>query len=336
MRYDHGMTKKSFGLVLFDGRFTDKPVYYYFRLYPEDSYEISWSDDLNAKFNKYFSRQKNTGMIRHPGLYNDLELQNKDGVLTYYINDHKAWSKEKSAICITKIGFFTEGFQQIQVEYLEIRQDGWRRINLVDSSFRALKKENWVKQSPMHSADGQVLYLCVQFDTANLGPADDQDIWYSTLNSDITWSKRVNIGEPLNDVTANGVSYVSPDNNTLLVDNQYDKFGHTIGEGFSISSLTKTGWSIPEKMEIDNYYNRNRYYSVTYSPSGKTLILSIERDDSFGDKDLYASFKKDDGSWSEPLNMGPTSTPSGLSNPILAADNSTLIFQPMPVRLRLL
>jgi outer membrane protein OmpA-like peptidoglycan-associated protein len=335
LRYDHGFTEKPFGLVLFDGRHTDDPLYYYIMLYPEDSYEISCSDNINSKFYKYFPGQKNTGIVRTAGSYNELELRNTNGVLKLYINDHKVWNKAKADICITQIGFFTGGFQQIQVEYIKIRQDGWRQINLVDTSFKAMKKENLggninsasSEFAPIISADGKFLYLCVQFDTANTGKHEDQDIWYSTLNPDSSWSKRVNIGFPLNDETANGVSYVSPDNNTLLVDNQYDKYGHTIGEGFSISTRKINGWSIPEKMEIDNYYNKNRYYSVTYSPSGKTLIMSIERDDTFGDKDLYVSFKKGDGSWSEPLNMGAGINTFGVeATPFLAADNTTLYF----------
>jgi outer membrane protein OmpA-like peptidoglycan-associated protein len=304
-------------------------------LYPKDCYEISYSSGIKSKFHKYFPKQKNTGIVRLSGLYNDLVLKNKDGMLSYYINDHKVWSTVTSDICITKIGFFTEGLQQVKVDNIEIRQDGWRRINLVDSSFKALKKENLGENinsassefAPIISADGQTLYLCVQFDKANLGQDDDQDIWYSTLNPDSTWSKRINIGPPLNDETANGVSYVSPDNNTLLVDNQYDKFGHTTGEGFSISTRQINGWSIPETMAIDNYYNKNLYYIVTYSPSGKTLIMSIERDDTFGDKDLYVSSKKDDGSWSEPMNMGPDINTFGVeATPFLAADNTTLYF----------
>jgi outer membrane protein OmpA-like peptidoglycan-associated protein len=335
IRYDHGITEKSFGIVLFDGRFTDKPRYYYFMLYPEDCYEISSSNAINAKFHKYFPKQKNTGLVRTSGYYNDLELKNTGGNLTYYINDKKVWSKTGAEICITQIGFFTEGFQEVQVDYLIIKQDGWHQINLVDDSFKAYKKENLGENvnsassefAPIISADGQILYLCVEFDKANTGDDDAQDIWYSTLNPDSTWCKRLNIGYPLNNETANGVSYVSPDKNTLLVDNRYDKSGNTIGEGFSISNRIKSGWSIPEAIEIDNYYNKNRYYSVTYSPSGNVLIMSIERDDTFGEKDLYVSFKNNDGSWSEPLNMGPDINTFGVeATPFLAADNATLYF----------
>ncbi len=101
IRYNHGITEKSFGLVLFDGRHTDKPVYYFFRLYPDDRYEISCSDNINSKFSKYYAEQKNTGAVRSSGLYNELELRNTDGIIKYFINDHKVWGKAKPDICIS-------------------------------------------------------------------------------------------------------------------------------------------------------------------------------------------------------------------------------------------
>jgi outer membrane protein OmpA-like peptidoglycan-associated protein len=59
----------------------------------------------------------------------------------------------------------------------------------------------------------------------------------------------------------------------------------------------------------------------------KTLLMSIEREDSQGDRDLYASFIKEDGTWGEPVNLGSTvNTASEESAPFLAADDETLYF----------
>lgn len=59
----------------------------------------------------------------------------------------------------------------------------------------------------------------------------------------------------------------------------------------------------------------------------KALLMSIEREDSYGDRDLYASFVNDDGSWSEPVNLGnAVNTASEESAPFLAADDETLYF----------
>jgi outer membrane protein OmpA-like peptidoglycan-associated protein len=57
------------------------------------------------------------------------------------------------------------------------------------------------------------------------------------------------------------------------------------------------------------------------------MILSVERDDSHGDRDLYVSFMQDDSVWTEPLNLGDViNTASEESAPFLAADDKTLYF----------
>ena len=59
----------------------------------------------------------------------------------------------------------------------------------------------------------------------------------------------------------------------------------------------------------------------------KVLILSVERDDTFGDLDLYVSFLQNDGSYTEPKNTGPVlNTFAQDGTPFLASDNKTLYF----------
>ena len=55
--------------------------------------------------------------------------------------------------------------------------------------------------------------------------------------------------------------------------------------------------------------------------------MSVERDDSFGDRDIYVSFAKNDSAWSEPLNLGKNvNTAAEDASPFLAADDKTLYF----------
>jgi outer membrane protein OmpA-like peptidoglycan-associated protein len=57
------------------------------------------------------------------------------------------------------------------------------------------------------------------------------------------------------------------------------------------------------------------------------LLLAIEKDDSFGDQDLYVSFKLHLDIWSLPLNLGKTiNTPDVEYAPFIATDNKTLYF----------
>lgn len=109
--------------------------------------------------------------------------------------------------------------------------------------------------------------------------------------------------------------------------NTYNEDGTQKGAGVSKSNRTKTGWSMPVNQEIDKYYNTNRYAEMNMSTNQKILLFAIEREDTHGERDLYVSFLKPDGLWTEPKNMGPdinTFTDEGA--PFLGADDKTLYF----------
>ncbi len=73
---------------------------------------------------------------------------------------------------------------------------------------------------PIISPDGKTLYFVRKDDPANVGGPKD-DIWFSTLGADGIWSTARNIGAPLNTSGYNYVCYAFPDNNSLLLGNQY-------------------------------------------------------------------------------------------------------------------
>ena len=175
---------------------------------------------------------------------------------------------------------------------------------------------------PVISPDGKVLYFVRGDDPNGYG---EQDIWYSMLKTDGTWDKAVNIGEPLNNARPNFVSSVSPDGNTLLLGCTYNSDG-SAGVSFTTKNENNI-WNAPVNANIKNFYNKNTYNEYSLSNSGKVLLMTVERDDSYGDKDIYVSFLNDDGSWTEPMNIGKTvNTASGETSPYLAADEKTLYF----------
>ncbi len=182
------------------------------------------------------------------------------------------------------------------------------------------------ESKPVISPDGELLYFVRKNAPNNVGNIkDDQDIYFSEL-IDGTWSDAQNIGFPLNDKLANGVCSVGPDGNTLMVINAYYDDG-SVEKGFSISRKTETGWSIPKKNEIEDYYNISEYEDYYQSITGEVLISAVERVDSKGDQDLYISFKTGENSWSPPENMGDViNTIKEDFSPFLASDNKTLYF----------
>ncbi|MDN5200026.1 OmpA family protein [Fulvivirgaceae bacterium BMA10] len=179
---------------------------------------------------------------------------------------------------------------------------------------------------PVISPDGKTLYFCRQNFPANInGIVDPQDIYFSNLIGD-SWSAAENIGEPLNDAFSNGVNTVSPDGNSLLLINEYDDREGSLN-GVSLTYRTQDGWSVPERLNINDYYNLSEYADFFLSTDGKALIMAVEREEGYGDQDLFVSFDQWGNNWSEPLNLGAMiNTSEAEFSPFLAADGKTLYF----------
>jgi outer membrane protein OmpA-like peptidoglycan-associated protein len=178
------------------------------------------------------------------------------------------------------------------------------------------------------SPDGRTLYVSRDKYADNVGGVDGgRDIWYSTLQADGTWSKTQNMGSPLNNKSHNFADAVTPDGNTLLVNGVYNDDGSLHGEGLSFTHRTMSGWSMPEEVRIKNYYNKAGFSNAGLAPDGKTILLAVQRDDTQGGVDIYASFLQSDGSWSEPLDLGPdVNTFANDYGPFMAADGVSLYY----------
>lgn len=178
---------------------------------------------------------------------------------------------------------------------------------------------------PIISPDGKTLYVCRNDDPENMG-GKKQDIWYSEMQPDGYWGALKNIGPPLNNNNANFVCSVLPDGNTMLVGNLYYPNGRT-GPGISISYRTREGWSFPQMLVIDDFHNRGMYVNYFLAADGKTILMALERDVTYGDMDIYVSFLLDNGNWSAPLNLGSDINTAGKESTVfLAPDNRTLYF----------
>ncbi|WP_461101027.1 OmpA family protein [Spirosoma koreense] len=186
--------------------------------------------------------------------------------------------------------------------------------------------------APVISPDGKTLYFTRNYNKANMGSADRQDVWYSTLQpgsgSSPGWSEAVNIGPPINNTGDNAISGMAPDGRTAYLINVYLPSGG-LSFGISKSVRTKTGWSQPVECKITNNYNLHEKNQLEFcvSPDGRSIILAVQRKDSRGDRDLYISHQRPDNTWSEPVTLGNIlNTADSESSPFLAADSRTLYF----------
>ncbi|MEQ8925624.1 MAG: OmpA family protein [Fulvivirga sp.] len=182
---------------------------------------------------------------------------------------------------------------------------------------------------PLLSPDGKTLYFSRKNHPGNIGgEKDNEDIWYSELDSAGNWQMAKNMGEGLNNAGPNFVSSVTPDGKSVLLvlGNQYLENGR-MAAGVSISSNSSGDWSKPTPIQIKNDYNYSEKANFFLSQSRKALILSVMREDTEGGRDLYVSFMDADSTWSEPLNLSnKVNTAGEESSPFLASDDKTLYF----------
>jgi OmpA-OmpF porin, OOP family len=191
----------------------------------------------------------------------------------------------------------------------------------INSEYRELK--------PLISPDNQTLYFSRQNHPDNYnGKRDPEDIWYSNKDENGNWLPAINIGQPLNNKGPNFISSITLDGTSilLLLGNRYIK-KNKMSAGLSVSRKTADGWSYPEPVKIKNDYNLSFKANFFLANNQRVILMAIERDDSKGNRDFYVSFKEEDGTWSEPKNMGDKiNSTFEEASPFLAADDKTMFF----------
>lgn len=206
--------------------------------------------------------------------------------------------------------------------------------NLVENIVVEQLSENinspYEETRPLVAPNGKTLYFSRANHPQNMGGVkDNNDIWFSTINENTgSWQKAQNIGAPLNNVGENFISSITPDGNSMVVilGNEYVK-GGKMKPGVSVSTKTSEGWSKPQTLDIINAYIESSDGNYFLANNRKVLIMSIDRYDTYGGKDLFVSFLQRDNRWTEPLNLGDDVNSAHMeSSPYLAADNETLYF----------
>ncbi|MFT4833834.1 MAG: OOP family OmpA-OmpF porin [Marinoscillum sp.] len=187
----------------------------------------------------------------------------------------------------------------------------------------------YAEHSPIISPDGNRLYFSRSYHPDNVGGIDDiEDIWVSEKDPKTgDWIPAKNVGPPLNTEGPNFITSVTVVNGeeTLVLGNRYGKKGRMYS-GVSMAKRVGDKFDKPESVEILNDYNYAPKVDYFLTSSGEAMIMSSERDDSYGGRDLYVTFKDGVG-WKEPKNLGKDiNTASDDFSPFLSSDGKILYF----------
>ncbi|MCB9235547.1 MAG: OmpA family protein [Bacteroidia bacterium] len=289
----------------------------------------------------------------NPGSVSKITLYGKGGEsVVAYEQPNPTAADSKGRVMDTKFALTSFGVSKVridlktsavgghnQIESVGLTTSGdpveaFYKINLAQGVTGDFKREtlgtniNTVKPEllPIISPDGKTLYFTVQESPDNRNSAY-QEIWKASLQPDGSFSKAVNMGAPLN--TGNGNSSLAsilPDGNTALVLNTYLPNGE-MGIGVSFSKKSGENFGFPTALKIDEFYNRSSYGEYCLVADGRTLLMTLQRDDSEGNKDVYVSFLKEDSTWTAPKNLGKgVNTAVSEISPFLAADGKSLYY----------
>ncbi len=183
------------------------------------------------------------------------------------------------------------------------------------------------EQAPVLNSEGNILYFTRSKHPDNLGGKKDEgDIWYAEKDDNGNWSTPKNIGEPLNSKYYNAV--IGVDGNAIYLVGHYVPTNRRPStRGVSVSFYQNGSWSFPQPVDIPYFDNYSDHQSACLSYDGRIMVHAIETYNTRGAEDLYVSFRKTDGSWTDVKNLGSAiNTDYQEKTPFLAADNRTLIF----------
>lgn len=193
----------------------------------------------------------------------------------------------------------------------------------VNSEFKEL--------NPLISPDGKTMFFSRQGHPGNLGGVGDkEDIWFSDLDEQGHWTLARNMGPDFNNEAPNfinGIQAATPDGKSMVMvlGNRID--GKRTVAGVSISAFIDGKWTKPKGLNIKNDYNMSERANYFLANNRITMLMSVQRADSHGDRDLYVSFMQADSLWTEPLNLGPiVNSIADDVAPFLAIDDKSLYY----------
>jgi len=290
----------------------------------------------------------------NPGAIKKIELYDKNNVRILQLSERKGFKHKdiskplilpfrqtdkpvKRVVVILNTGL-VQGWNQIDAIGISESIFSYDvKINLVSDEKPKYQKEHLPatvnsradELLPQITPDGKTLYFTRENHPRNFGfynGRSSQDIWKSEVAENGKFTNAVKLPKPINNEYHNSLCSITPDGQKALLMNAYLPNGR-MEKGLSIAIKEGNNWGYPKKIEIDKYYNNNKFGEYFLSVSGRIIVMAIERKDTYGGKDVYVSFRKNNGRWSAPKNLGSVvNTPCSEVSPFLAADEKTLYY----------
>jgi Tol biopolymer transport system component len=166
--------------------------------------------------------------------------------------------------------------------------------------FGAIPFEN--SSSAFFAPDGKRIYFTSTSEGSDKEKSFGRyDIWYIE-NSKNGWTSPKNLGLPVN--SPNLETYATLTNDmTLYFMGEIDPEKYLYG--IYRSEFTDGKYQTPELLP-ENINTEYLDWTPFIAPDESYLLFSSDRPNSYGNGDLYISYKNPDNTWTDPVNLGPT------------------------------
>lgn len=188
----------------------------------------------------------------------------------------------------------------------------------------ALKQVNtpYDEQQPVISSKEE-LFLSVAFHPDNTGGSKDfGDVWYSKKNDFNQWEAP----KAVKSLSTSGYDLLIgfPDDDNALVYHDGKKKPHGIHQ---YRRIGETEWKYESQLDFGSFRNNGKSFSARLHPSGEILVMSMNSFGTYGNEDIYVSFKQSNGKWSVPKNIGPdVNSYEQEMTPFISDDKQVLYF----------
>lgn len=181
---------------------------------------------------------------------------------------------------------------------------------------------------PCLTADNQTLLFTRLLPDSRSYSGRQEDFFMSYFKND-TWLPAFEIGVPINSVFNEGAPTLSADGNILIFTaceslEGYGEFRKGYGRcDLFVSKKSGNDWTVPYNLGTPV---NSRYWESqpSLSADGRTLYFVSNRHNNY---DIWYSTVDNNGSWSEPLKMGPNINTDGYEGSVfIHPDNQTLYF----------
>lgn len=184
---------------------------------------------------------------------------------------------------------------------------------------------------PSLTADGALLIYTVREPMQSMNcPSNDGTLedFYLSEKVNEQWQPRTNAGSPLNSDCNEGAANLSPDGRYLFFAASNRERDQVQYSSVDLYYSEKEGDRWKKPMNLGAPVNTDAFESQpSFSSDGKTLYFTSTRPGGLGGQDIWMTVRNENGSWSDPQNLGPSiNTPGDEISPFIHPDNQTLYF----------